>query len=908
MKLTIRRKLALFGVALVLINSILLSVVYFYQEQKTLKYAFRDRSTMIIKSVNFSLEKFTGRFEGTLKQLGNLPELKSDFTEDEKIKIENIMTNLRSAQEDILNIYFVSENNSLIISPKRFVKEGIDFKGRNWYINALKSDTFVWSDKYSDELTGRDVVTVSKAIYRDNKLQGVIAIDIEIDSFINYISNMTLGEGSYFIIADSNNTIISHPDKSLIGNKLKLDKLTDSGRDNNERFLEYTYNGVKKYAAYSILKKNNWIIMGTMNVAQTYKEAEDIFITTFFIALVVVSITALFARYLGMNITKDLSKLVEKISKINRGEENFNDFDAKSEETSIIATEVGQITTKVGAIVEAVSDAIWEYDVVNDKLFISKKFIEISGYDFTDRTKGMDSILHLFNANDVERLVFDYKNLIYLKQETDKREVRFRRLDGEYIWLNISVIVGERTDRKATMLYGAITDITEKKMRDAEVYQLAFYDSLTGLPNRKRLLEQFRFYIEKSKENNTSVAMILLNIDDFTKVNNTLGARVGDKYLKEVVNRLKALNREKNYYIARVGGDDFAILIDNLTNKERVQAFGEELLRGFKKPLLLDGKLVASSITLGISIYPEDGEDEEKIFRNADIAMVSASDIAGKKYRFFEQDMYNSFMRRLEIENCLRSADYNSEFKVFYQPQIDVKTHAVRGFEALIRWNSPILGFVSPGEFIPISEEIGVIVPLGKWLIYRIFDDILKMKELGINFGRISINISAVQLMDAEFGIFIEEAISRFNINYDDIELEITETSVINNIKYSQKMLNSLKEKGLKIVLDDFGTGYSSLSYLKNLPIEVLKIDKSFIDNIEYEGENRALISGIIGIAHELELEVVAEGVEVEGQVEILKDMECDSIQGYFFSKPIPFESIMTLDFGKKPQSPGEIS
>lgn len=892
MKLTIRRKLVLFGGALGLMVTILLSIAYFYQTRYAVNHISKDSNTMLINSVGFSMENFTNEFEDILGQLEKSPELKSDITEDEKAKLETTMASLRSSKKDIFNIYFVSGNDDLAVSPKRIVKEEVNYKERKWYKDALNSNSFAWSDVYTDALTEKRVVTVSKAIFRDNKFQGIIGIDISTDSIMKYISQIKLDKGTYFAIIDSNNVVVSNPDDSLIGKPIAIENLQTELANREDGEVQYNSGSLRKSVVYATISQTNWKVLLIIDLKKNYVEALGMFKIILAIAIIIVVITLALARRLGIGITSDLTNLVEKISSLEEGQTITDNFQAKSEETAVIANQLDKITAKINTIVEATSDAIWEYDVVNDKLFISKKFKDITGYDFTDRTRGIGVLLDLINPRDIERMIFDYRNVVNLKGEMKKREARFKRADGEYIWLSVSAIVGQKNDSKATMIYGAISDVSEKKSRDEEIYNLAFYDTLTGLPNRRRVLDQLEFYMEKCKEDNSSVALILLNIDDFTKINNTLGSRVGDIYLKEVVNRLHVFNERKELYIGRVGGDDFAVLVANVVNKYTVKALAEEILEEFKKPLLIDGKMLITSITLGISIYPENGSEEEVLLRNADIAMLNADAMGGKKYKFFKEDMYNSFVRRLDIENCLRSADYDKEFRVFYQPQIDVSNYTLRGFEALIRWNSGTLGAVSPGEFIPISEEIGVIVPLGKWLVYRVFNDILKMKELGISFGRISINISAVQLMDVEFGAFIEEAIEKTGISCNDIELEITETSVINNIQYSKKVLDKLRQKGLKVVLDDFGTGYSSLSYLRNLPIEVLKIDKSFIDCIEYEGDNRSLINGIIGIAHDLKLEVVAEGVEVEGQVGILREMKCDCIQGYFFSKPIPFEEI----------------
>ncbi len=425
---------------------------------------------------------------------------------------------------------------------------------------------------------------------------------------------------------------------------------------------------------------------------------------------------------------------------------------------------------------------------------------------------------------------------------------------------------------------------------------MAYYDYLTNLPNRRYLLDTLNDALKsKSKKEESYLgAVILFDLDDFKKVNDTLGHNFGDKLLIQVADKFNLL-QNKDIVVSRFGGDEFVILALRQSNKEDIINISNRIKEIMNSIILIEGKPITITASVGVSIFPDNGLDSDTLIRNADLAMYKAKDLGKNKVKFFDNSMYESFNRSIYVESCIKKAIYEDEFYMEYQPQVDIKTNAIKSFEALIRWNSPELGIVSPAEFIPIAEQSGSIYSLGKFVIRKVFSQVNELREEGYmkkGDQSISINLSPKQLIEESFVDYVRKYVEEFNIETSFIQFEITETVVIENFEKSIYAINNLKNMGFSIILDDFGTGYSSLSYLRKLPVDILKIDKSFIDNLKDSKESKSLIEGIIKLAHEINIQVIAEGVEEEYQIHILKAAGCDLVQGYYYSKPLPIEKI----------------
>ncbi|GAA0726926.1 hypothetical protein GCM10008905_23940 [Clostridium malenominatum] len=425
----------------------------------------------------------------------------------------------------------------------------------------------------------------------------------------------------------------------------------------------------------------------------------------------------------------------------------------------------------------------------------------------------------------------------------------------------------------------------ELQENENRIEEMAYYDKVTGLPNRNYIME--RFEIKNS-------ALIFLDIDEFKKVNDTLGHNKGDELLKKIAFRLKKYS-PSNSMVGRFGGDEFLILIPEFYDIKELEEICNNLINMFKVPFILDGVRNYVTASLGISVAPMDGEEIDVLLKNADTAMYRAKEQGKNQYCFFNHTMSKELLRKISIENNLRHALKKNEFKLYYQPQINLYSGKIEGMEALLRWNNKELGFVSPNEFIPIAEKNGLIVPIGNWVMKKACQQNKIWLSKGFKYDYIGINVSSIQFVRDDFVNTVSNVLEREKLPSSYLDIEITESLLIDSTENNINKLKDLKSMGVKISLDDFGTGYSSLNYLMQFPINKLKIDKSFVQNICNNKEQELIIDVIINLSKRLGQKVVAEGVETKEQLELLKSMGCDIAQGYYFSKPLSVEDMEEL-------------
>ncbi|WP_243124306.1 EAL domain-containing protein [Clostridium sp. AWRP] len=425
------------------------------------------------------------------------------------------------------------------------------------------------------------------------------------------------------------------------------------------------------------------------------------------------------------------------------------------------------------------------------------------------------------------------------------------------------------------------------------IKKLAYYDQLTNLPNWNLFKKEVEKRIEKKSGDNFSIFQI--DLDNFKNINDIFGYEYGDKLLRKTGEVLSQLHLGM---VAKMGGSEFLILKNGYDNKRHLENIAQCMINTISGLWNIDGTETLISVTVGITVYPRDGEEVATLLRNADIALNRTKLIGKNSYKLFEKSMYNEILKKVEMEKELRKAIKNNEFILYYQPQVDMENTKVVGFEALIRWNSPKLGWVMPLEFINLAEETGLIIPIGEWVLKTACSQNKIWKDNGYSYDFISINVSPIQLKEDNFAYTVKKVLEETELKPEYLEIEITESVMMESLESNLKVINELKNIGVKVALDDFGSGYSSLNYLKSIPINTLKIDKTFIDGICSDYYEDIITEEIIKLAHRMKLEVVAEGVEEEDQIESLKGKNCNKIQGYYFGKPMPSEDIK--DFLKK--------
>jgi len=472
-------------------------------------------------------------------------------------------------------------------------------------------------------------------------------------------------------------------------------------------------------------------------------------------------------------------------------------------------------------------------------------------------------------------------------------EIWNKRKTGEIYpeWLSIIAITDE--EGKVSNYCGIFTDLSERKRVEEQLEKRALTDSLTDVNNRFSYLEKMDMLLEASpKFDNPQHAIFFLDLDRFKQVNDTLGHEFGDFLLVEVANRLKKLIGT-NDIVARYGGDEFVLTLMNIRHPREAAKFAEEIIQEIEKPIKINNQDIFVSTSIGISIYPHDGNTTEELLNRADKAMYYAKQSGRNRFSFYFDELNTDANRLILLDSEMRKAIENRDFVLYFQPKVDIKQNKIIGFEALVRWTSEKLGFVSPAEFIPYAEETGLIIPISEIILEKACEELVSLRKAGYSKLPISINISSIHFQQPNFLESIQKILEKNNTSAQNFEIEVTERTVMNNDADTISKLVRLKQLGFKISIDDFGTGYSSLSYLVRFPVDYLKIDKSFIQHIVNLADKQAVVDAIIQMAHRLNMKVIAEGVESIQQLNQLNQMGCDYIQGYYYSKPVPMEELI---------------
>ncbi|NDU85075.1 MAG: EAL domain-containing protein [Ferrovum sp.] len=521
-------------------------------------------------------------------------------------------------------------------------------------------------------------------------------------------------------------------------------------------------------------------------------------------------------------------------------------------------------------------------------LTANQAFTRITGYTEQEvlGSELLASTVHIPNETPLEKVWQMVEEKDYWAGELlDKRK------DGALYprWLSLSVVRDE--GRKIVNYIAVFKDITEQKESEARFIYQANHDRLTGLPNRHLLHDRLARAIRLAERNQHKLALLFLDLDNFKWVNDSLGHATGDQLLISVSQRLQASVRSSDT-VARLGGDEFVVLLQQPSGHQELGAIAEKLIQAIEQPIFLGGYDFHTTSSIGISLYPEDGQEAEILLKHADTAMYAAKAGGKSGFRFFDVDMNRQAMARVEVERDLRRGIQNQEFEMYYQPKVCLTSNRLCGLEALIRWQHPRYGTVLPDYFIPVAEETALIIPLGEWVIRAVCEQVVVWERMGITPHRVAVNLSILQVESDAFVDTVEQILLETGTAAKLIEFELTESMVLRNPTRSAKVLQRLRKLGIHLALDDFGTGYSSLSYLKQLPLDAIKIDRSFIQNIPNSSEDNQIVRMIVALGKSAQMIVVAEGVETVLQRDSLAALGCDFLQGFLFSPPVPRREI----------------
>ncbi len=738
-------------------------------------------------------------------------------------------------------------------------------------------------------------------------VNGVFAIgSLSTKHIIEAQQKVSFGKLGHAAIVDKTGRAIAHPKADWV------EAMKDMSFISPVKNMMQGKTGVSKFyspamkadmiAGYTFVPIVGWGVMVPQPFSELEKRAEQIKQVAVFVALLGIGIAGLIGWFLACMLSRPIQSVVkstkfndenDRLSKVstqyrfipyeftellisfNRMVDVIRMKTAKMQETSNRLSEAQRIA-HVGN---------WEWNIHQDTVWCSAEFYRVCDILPTNFKGTYESILNLVHPD-------DRKLLIHAINETQRSGKSFslhHRIiltNNHECYLQHEGELHVDNDGSNPRIVGTIHDITDSKNYEMELLHKATYDSLTDLPNRTLLIDRLAQEIRTSSRKKQRIGLLSIDLDDFKIVNDTYGHVIGDKLLQEAAIRIQDCIRESDT-LARLGGDEFCVILCDIKNDGDCSIIAEKIISKITKSFLLDGYESFVGASLGISMYPHDSADPNTLIRNSDIALYRVKETGKNNFCFFKEEMDKEVKNKMGLTNDLRKALVRNEFVLYYQPIIDLKTDRISSAEALIRWIQPVRGFVSPDEFISLSEQTGLIGPIGEWVMKTACENALKWADYVNIPPKVSVNLSVRQLKLGLTKERVEKIITESGLNADQLILEITESLVMNDTEEVIAWMESLRKIGVTFSVDDFGTGYSSLSYLKKLPVNVLKIDREFIIDVMNNEEDASLVKTIIAIGRSFGLKIVAEGVENEFQLSYLKAQNCDYIQGYFYSKPL---------------------
>lgn len=833
-----------------------------------------DLTNLIFKEADYTVDYSMGNWSEVYKNLV-----------DQKIDTSGLIALNDSRKKDILYSNVVMQWNVAIYTRNGFKKITLD---------SLKNlKVAVGKDQYTEEIL-RDKVGIkdyktylniqeeAKALEREE-----VDVIFENQEVVNYLLTKL----------DLNSRI-----KPQLTNLFPVDIVYSVSKNRPElvTYINRRLKDLEKSGVYEELYQKYFFTHSKLyseNKVRQYFIVAEIFIIVIFILFFVIQRYIKFLRKKIMVVNQELFDQYEKLETVHEElaiteEELRSQYDQaiKSEEALRLNEERFRLAF------DGANDGLWDCDLINKTLLYSEKCNEMLGYYNKEHDNSIEYFKGLIHPDYIEAYNFNVNRHLNYETPYFSVELKMKMKENDFKWMLIrgKAIFNEKTN--PIRMAGSLTDISQRRQHDEIVFKMAYYDALTGIPNRTLLENKLNEDIDKAKLSNEKIAIMFLDLDNFKSFNDNFGHAFGDKLLVEIAKLLIGVAPESSI-VARIGGDEFIVMCEPVSSEEEVKGIGSEIIKAIRQPLIIDDKEIFITASIGIAVYPKDGEDVKNLLSNADTAMYYSKEIGKNTVQFHNSLMSDIIAEKLKLEHDLRNAVKRNEFVVFYQPKVDVNSKKITGMEALVRWVKPGVGIIAPNKFIPLAEETGLIVPIGLEVLKLACTENMKWQKAGYPPVRVAVNLSARQFQQKNLVEIIIEVLKNTNLQPCYLELEITESIALNDFEFTIEVINKLQLMGIHISLDDFGTGYSSLSYLKNLPINTLKIDKSFIDDITVSSRGRDISKALVMIAHSFNLIVVAEGVETEEQFQLLKEQGCDVVQGYLFSKPVcseEFEKMLT--------------
>ncbi|HEY9163905.1 MAG TPA: EAL domain-containing protein, partial [Magnetovibrio sp.] len=683
--------------------------------------------------------------------------------------------------------------------------------------------------------------------------------------------------------------------------------------------------GREVFAAWRYLPNLNWALLVRVDVDEGMQPIYEARIKLIGLAVIGALVLIFFAFSVARTITRPLAELTDIAHEISSGKFDHTASIASDDEVGILAKALNKMSAQLqsmlreldqnnielehrvaertgdlaranqdllllAAVVQSTSEGVVITDKGGKIVDINPAYCEITGYS-REELIGQNPNINQSGVHDRDF----YKDMWTGLNECGhwSGEIWDKKKDGTVYpkLLTINELKNERGE--VSNYVGIFTDISEIKAVEKELETLAYFDPLTDLPNRSLYRDRLKQSFSSAQRSGDKVALMLLDLDHFKYVNDTLGHQAGDELLKMVAERIEGRVREADT-VARLGGDEFAVILPSINDLNTVGHIAQDVVDLLSKPFSLEGQDVYVGVSIGISIYPDDAGDGEALNKNADMAMYKAKESGRGRYNFYQSEMDEQARKRLVLERNLRRALVHDEFRVFYQPKVAIRENKIVGMEALVRWFDPDQGMISPADFVPIAEENGMIVFIDQFVLRAACSQLKHWRDAGWDL-RVAVNLSALQFRQSDLVEIVEGVLKEYDLPPGALELEITESAIMDDPDAAIALTQGLRDLGVYLSIDDFGTGYSSLAYLKKFPINTLKIDQAFVRDLTWDSDDAAIVRSVITLSESLTLNVVAEGIETEEQRKFLLEHNCGTGQGYYYSKPLPAEEFEIL-------------
>ncbi|WP_226037140.1 bifunctional diguanylate cyclase/phosphodiesterase [Aquibacillus saliphilus] len=853
-----------------------------------------------------------------LKQLGTLVQENSSLLVDNTSQLNDYLRNVIGYSQYIDGGTIINREGSVIGYYPEDLQSVDNLMDRDYVQQSIRSKMIVFSNIVSTH--NRDIVVMSIPLLKNHEVERVVNLSIHLKSntfFHSLVEELEITEESYAYIIDDNGRILFHSNTNKIGKIDFSPNIIETVMSENYGYEKVTNEEDDAfYASYNYIGGLGWKIVALVPVKSTFVssvEFQNILIPIFVTLSIVLFLIITFMMHQNH---KPFTRLFEAIESISKGEYTtlIEGVDEK--------TEIGTIIAKFNVMVDELEQYKEENRQKTKELKKHRNFLNrVIDYnpngiyamnwsgEYTLANKEYASMFDLTPDDIIGKKEQEFNPDIesvqkYLKINRDvitsgvEREIEdyFLDDDGNKRWFHIGKVAITNDNGEAEVLTVA-TDITDRKQQEEVITHQAYHDDLTGIPNRKLFKKRLKQEVEAANENDYAFSLLFLDLDRFKYINDTFGHDAGDALLQMVSNRFDSC-LSNQHIIFRLGGDEFTVIIPGVNQRQEVADLSKKILTALSEPYEIDGNRFIITASIGISIFPNDGQSADFLTKNADIAMYQAKDQGKNTFRFYTPDMETELAMKLKLEMDLYLALQRDELFIHYQPITDTKTESIAGMEALLRWEHPQLGLISPAQFVPIAEETGLIHSIGEWVLRTACIQTKMWQEEGNYPIKVSVNLSPVQLRDATIVDKVEGILQETGLDPVWLELEITESTIMENKREVVKILKRLRSFGVRIAIDDFGTGYSSLNVLKRLPIDTIKVDRSIVQHLLEKEVDDVILTAVFDIAKKMNLTVIAEGIETEEQYNYLKEKYCQYVQGFLFSQPLTNEQF--IQFLKK--------